>query len=295
MRFASLGIMVNPHGETEQRIPCPQCNKGHNDKTLGVNIEVGIFHCYRCHWKGSVARGASPTPCAVRRDDKMTAERKRERLIRTWRETVSLDQPEAEPVRRYLELRALAPILHKPPSLLRAHPALDYWEGPCLVGRFPAMIAQLHSPAGDPATLHVTYLQLDGSGKAAVAAPKKVLPVPRKDATKGGAIRLFDPVDNVLGVAEGIETALSLRLISGIAVWAAYCADNLARVELPSGLRELQISVDIDASGKGHAVARGLAQRVLRASPTTRVRYVKPDIDGLGDLNDEWQRRCRDV
>ena len=36
--------------------------------------------------------------------------------------------------------------------------------------------------------------------------------------------------------------------------------------------------------------AEALAQMVLRGSPSTRVRYVKPDIEGDGDLNDELKQ-----
>jgi putative DNA primase/helicase len=86
-------------------------------------------------------------------------------------------------------------------------------------------------------------------------------------ATKGGAIRLFDACGHTLGVAEGIESALSLHLIRKIPVWASFCADNLERVRLPEGLRKLEIAVDLDESGKGEAVAAALAKRVHRCTP----------------------------
>lgn len=74
-------------------------------------------------------------------------------------------------------------------------------------------------------------------------------------------------------------------------MWAGYCADNLERVHLPSGLRELYIGVDIDESGKGEEVARGLATRARRWSARTRIYYVRPELSGPGDLNDELRRR----
>jgi putative DNA primase/helicase len=105
-------------------------------------------------------------------------------------------------------------------------------------------------------------------------------------------VRLFPATVGVLGVAEGIESALSLHLIRKIPTWASFCADNLERIRLPEGLRELQIGVDMDASGKGQAVAEALAKRVLRWSPRTRVLYIKPELEGPGDLNDELRRRA---
>jgi putative DNA primase/helicase len=223
-------------------------------------------------------------------DDPNIAQRKRERLRATWRETLALDHPKAHAVRRYLQARALGKILCAPPKVLRAHRALEYWHDTQSFGCYPAMVALFHGAAGAPATLHITYLRSDGCAKASVPAPKKILGVPERGATRGGAVRLFDARGGVLGVAEGIESALSLHLIRNIPVWASFCADNLERIRLPTGLRELQIGVDLDASGKGEAVAKALAERVMRWSPRTRVLYVKPELDGPGDLNDELRR-----
>jgi putative DNA primase/helicase len=154
------------------------------------------------------------------------------------------------------------------------------------------MVALFHAAAGEPVTVHVTYLRLDGCVKASVPSPKKILGVPMPGATKGGAIRLFDACGHTLGVAEGIESALSLHLIRKIPVWASFCADNLERVRLPEGLRKLEIAVDLDESGKGEAVAAALAKRVRRWSPRTKVSFIKPELDGPGDLNDELRRRA---
>ena len=74
---------------------------------------------------------------------------------------------------------------------------------------------------------------------------------------------------------------------------ASFCADNLERIRLPEGLRKLEIAVDLDRSGKGQAVAAALAKRVQRWSPRTKVVYIKPELDGPGDLNDELRRRVR--
>jgi len=165
-----------------------------------------------------------------------------------------------------------------------------YFEDSRCIGEFPAMVAPLVDATGVLATLHVTYLRADGTTKAAVHSPRKVFPLPVRGGTRGAAIRLGEPRDGVLGVAEGIESALSLGVISRVPVWAAYCAENLARVELPSGLREVLIGVDVDASGKGEQVARALAQR-LRARPNPpRVRLLVPEGAGPRDCNDALRR-----
>jgi len=147
-------------------------------------VEDGRFHCFRCGWKGRAgADGSVPYPVA-RIDDPSRAERKRERLRVTVRETVALDHSKAHAVRRYLESRALGEILRDAPKVLRAHPALEYWDGTRSLVRYPAMVGLFHNAAGKVITLHTTYLRQDGCAKAALPAPKKILGVPEAGATK---------------------------------------------------------------------------------------------------------------
>jgi len=154
------------------------------------------------------------------------------------------------------------------------------------------MVALFHGVSGHPVTLHVTYLRHDGCTKASVPAPKKIIGVPIRGTTKGGAIRLYAPRNGVLGVAEGVESALSLHLLKDIPVWASFCADNLAHACLPTGLRELHIGVDIDESGKGEQVAQALAARAQQQNRSTLITLWRPEIQGpVGDLNDELRNR----
>ena len=289
--LADLGINANLAGRVEQRTRCPQCSQRERDDALGVNIETGAFHCFRCGFKGR-AGGHYPAPRPLMRiDDPAVAQRKRERLRSTWRESVVLTHSKAHAVRQYLCARGLEEILREPPKALRAHPGLEYWDGTRSLGIFPAMIALFAGAAGDPVTLHATYLRADGCIKAQVPSPRKILGVPVRGATKGGAIHLHEPRYRVLGIAEGIESALSLHLLCKFPVWASFCADNLERVRLPENLRELHIGIDIDESGKGEKVAKGLAERVRRWQRRTRVVLWRPEIEGPGDLNDEVLRR----
>jgi putative DNA primase/helicase len=260
---------------------------------MGVNISDGRYHCFRCGYKGRASDGSpqlSPRHIA-RLDDPALAERKRERLRRTWRDSLPLSHPKAHAVRSYLESRALGEVLKSPPPPLRAHPGLSYWDGFRELGTYPAMIALFNGADGTPATLHVTWLRSDGCAKACVPSPKKILGVPVPGATKGGSIRLYGPREGVLGVAEGIESALSLHLLKKIPTWASFCADNLVRIQLPTGIRELYIGVDNDSSGKGEAVAQQLANRVLRWKRKPQVYFVKPEGAAPCDLNDELRQR----
>ncbi len=289
--LAAAGILANPHGAAEQRVACPQCAKTRRDDALGVNIETGAFHCFRCNWSGRAGGQSSGLAHSIARiDEPAVAERKRERLRRTWRESVPLTDAKAHAVRTYLESRALGEVLCNPPAVLRAHPGLTYWDGSQNQGRYPAMVALFHGTADTAVTLHVTYLRRDGCAKAGVPSPKKILGVPVRGATRGGAIHLHEAQGGKLGIAEGVESALSLHFLHQLPVWAAFCADNLARVHLPRHLRQLYIGIDLDASGKGEAVAHALAAR-MRMWSRTEVWFVKPELDGPGDLNDELRRR----
>jgi putative DNA primase/helicase len=294
--FSDLGIAVRAHGPTEQRVPCPQCDRGSRDDALGVNLETGAFHCFRCGWRGRAGSECDvPAAIARRIDDPTIAERKRERLRRIWKQCVPLSHADAAPVRAYLASRGLDPVLSEPPKVLRAHAGIEYWDsdgnGWRNLGRFPAMVALYHASDEQAVTLHVTFLRPDGMEKAGVPVPKKTLPVATRGATKGGAIRLYTPTSGVLGIAEGIESALSLHIIRGIPVWSARCADNLEHIRLPRGLRRLEIGVDVDENGKGRHVAEALAERVCRFSPATKTYLIMPEVDGPGDLNDELQRK----
>jgi hypothetical protein len=289
--LCAIGIAANPHGAVEQRVACPQCAKGSRDTALSVNIADGRFHCFRCGWRGRAGGGERLGRVPVRTDDPAVIDRKRERLRRTWKETVPLTHRDARAVRNYLEARALHDVLSSPPGVLRAHPSLAYWDALKNLGTYPAMVALFHGANGSPVTLHVTYLRSDGFTKANVPNPKKILGVPVTGATRGGAIHLHEPSVGTLGIAEGIESALSLHLIQKIPVWASFCAGNLEHVQMPSSLRELYVAVDIDPSGKGAQVANGLVKRVNQISPLTKTFLVEPEVDGIGDLNDELRRR----
>ncbi|MEX2149078.1 MAG: toprim domain-containing protein [Steroidobacteraceae bacterium] len=289
-----LGIQANPGGPAEQRVACPQCSKREHDDALGVNLETGVYHCFRCGWAGR-AGGASrgPAPSIARFDDPAVAERKRHRLQQTWRQSVPLTDARAWPVEQYLAARGLSDVLRRPPRVLRAHRSLEYWDGARLLGEFPALVALFHGSNDQPVTLHVTYLRGDGCAKAPVPSPRKILGVPVRGATRGGAIRLYEPILAVLGIAEGIESALSLSVLHSFPTWASFCADNLEHVLLPANLSELHIGVDVDESGTGERAARALAARVRNWRPTMDVTLWYPEIAGAGDLNDELMHKQR--
>jgi len=123
---------------------------------------------------------------------------------------------------------------------------------------FPALIAAIQDADGRGVSLHRTFLQ-DGQ-KAPVDSPKMLMP---GSIPSGSAIRLGRAGD-VLGIAEGLETAMAASDAFEIPVWAAVSASLLAEWEPPHGVCEVAIFGDNDANFTGQAAAYQLARRISR-------------------------------
>ena len=167
-----------------------------------------------------------------------------------------------DPVTLYKKNR-LGVALWPLPAALRYVPALPYFdEAGKEIGRFPAMVAAITSPAGELLALHRTYLTRDGR-KADVPGPVKKLS--RTCGPLAGAgIALWSAPDarGVIGIAEGLETALACHYGGRMPVCAAYSAGALAAWQWPAGTRHLVIWADHDPAGiEAAAKLRSRAQR----------------------------------
>ena len=142
----------------------------------------------------------------------------------------------------YLESRGLWPL--PAGCTLRAHVGMDYWHERQQLGRFAGLVAEVRDLAGELATVHATYLS---SGRKLVNHEPRKLFSPLT-GREGCAVRLM-PAAEVLGIAEGLETALSAAALDEIPVWAALNTSLLARFEPPSGVTEVRIYADRDGAG----------------------------------------------
>jgi putative DNA primase/helicase len=178
----------------------------------------------------------------------------------------------------YLSTRGLWPL----PSgcSLRAHPTVQYFEDGNLTGRYPALVADVTDSAGELVTVHVTYLE--SGQKLEARAPRKLLG--GLTGHDGCAVRLM-PAGEVLGVAEGIETALSAAAIDGVPVWAALNATLLAKFDPPPGVKTLRIYADRDEAGLTAAW-----QLTCRLQGRVQVEACIPRAP-YGDFNDQLVRR----
>jgi hypothetical protein len=119
------------------------------------------------------------------------------------------------------------------PPTLRYHPALlHHATGVPL----PAVVAAISGPAGKVTAVLRTFLDLHGR-KAPVTDAKMSL-----GCMLDGAIRLA-PAGEVLGLAEGLETALSAQQLHRVPVWAC-CGTRYDRVAVPETVRHLIIFGD---------------------------------------------------
>jgi putative DNA primase/helicase len=174
-----------------------------------------------------------------------------------------------DPIARYFELRGIAGAWKCAPCLRLAERLVYRHEGR-QVGVFPAMLAPLVSAGGEVVAVHRTFLTDEGR-KADVPAVKKLTPA--AGSVRGAAIRLQSPQDGVLGVAEGIETAVAASMGSGVPTWSTYSGGGLASFAWPKGVRKLIVFGDADDAGRKAATAlrdrattHGLACSILYPS-----------------------------
>lgn len=160
----------------------------------------------------------------------------------------------------YLRSRSVSLLLPCLDTMLRFAPALRHPEG----GVFPALVAAILDGHGRFLGVQRTYLAADGVGKANVK-PAKLTIGPMRD----GAVRLA-PVSETLGIAEGIETALSAIELYAMPTWAALSAVRLSAITPPKSVRQIAIFADAGKVGTEEAFkaqeayeAKGYAVEVI--------------------------------
>ena len=265
------------------------CCPAHDDRTPSLGVSLGrqaiLFHCFAgCDQQSvlaALAREGFEAPAlfsgsAITNEPESTSTRKPSAVaLRIWRDAQPL---RASPAKAYLESRG---ILAASPAL-RFHPRTPL--GPKGRARFlPAMIAAVSLDEG-PIAIHRTFLSTEASGKAAFEKPKRAL-----GALGEAAVRLFAPVSGKLGLAEGVESAMSAYALTGIPVWATLGNERFGLVSVPESVTELHLFVDHDAGGE-LAASRGLAAYAREG----RTIHVRKPSSRDSDWNDEltaWLRR----
>lgn len=268
---------IPPEFLTGKHQPCPMC--GGKDRARFTNHRGnGSFICTHCgsgdgvalvmqinNWDFKEAKRHIDLLIGASHVDRPKPQKsdaaRRQDMNAMWRAAKPVTL--ADPVGRYLSRRCR---LTEFPPCLRFAKRLRYWGDDAQW--FPAMLAMVSDPDGKPAILHRTYLTDEGE-KAPLDNPRRLMPgaVP-----KGSAIRL-QPATDELGIAEGIETALSAAALSGVPVWATISTGIMAGWMPPAHVKKITIFGDCDNGYGGQATAYALAYRLigLKLSVTVEV------------------------
>ena len=148
---------------------------------------------------------------------------------------------------------------------VRFHPNLGHWPTRT---NWPALVARVtDAVTAEAMSLHLTFLDRNGAGKAPIDRPKLLL---SGHAKAGGVIRLADDAEVTTGlmVGEGVETVLSAARHFAPA-WAALDAGNLRRLPVLDGIEALTILVDDDDAGR--RAAKACAARWQAADREARI------------------------
>lgn len=235
------------------------CCPAHDDRRPSLSIRPGdrrlLFHCFAgCETADVIdalrgLRLLAPKP-AVRGGGRESpadpGRRSREAAASLW----SAARPiEKSPAESYLRNRGLT----RPGSDLRYNARTPLGRGALAVFR-PALLAAVRDESGLVA-VHRTFLELDPARLAGVPAPRRALGQLRQ-----GAVRLCAPERGLLGLAEGIETAMAATVLTGIACWAVLGSERFGRIALPPAIERVILFLDNDPPGRR---AGKLARKVL--------------------------------
>ena len=220
-----------------------------------------------------------PTPKAPSPEEETNTER----ALAIWEDA---RDPRGTPVETYLTRHRALPLpadaaLHS----LRFHPA-------CPFGRVrrPAMVALVRNIVTNaPQAIHRTVLTMDGRKSQVDGRDRSAL-----GPVRAGAVKLTpnSEVTSCLGVGEGIESTLSLRLLPEagptLPVWSLISSSGVQALPPLSGIEGLWIAVDHDPGGGGERASRACA-RAWRAAGA-EVLLIKPTRVET-DLNDLFKRK----
>lgn len=158
--------------------------------------------------------------------------------------------------------------------------------------RYGCMYAIAVNGAGEPCYAHQTFL--DGTKKAEFPhlPTRKLTTI--KQTEDSIAIRL-DNSDTILGIAEGIESALSAQQRFKVPTFSTINTAFMKRFKVPAGVETLMIFADSDNNGAGHAAAFECAHKNM-VNKKNDLKQVIIRWAKSGDMNDnfsgdlyEWQ------
>lgn len=286
--------------------PCPVCG-GKDRFRFDDKGGAGTWYCNQSHsTETTKASGSAGNGFALLMDFKRCDFAEAARLVETIIGTDSAPRqipktPEAESsAAEHAEIVALwkggQPVaLSNPAGLylrnrlgfevqsraLRFHPAIPFGETTRM-----GMLSAFVDTNGELAGLQRTYLTSEGQ-----KAPMKNSRLTIGKLPDGGAVRLrrLEAKHSVLGIAEGVETALAAEAIFRVPFWAALNANRLVAWEPPEGFKDILICGDNDANKDGQKSAYTLANRLEISKKIVTQVEIPPDVGT--DWNDVHTRQ----
>jgi putative DNA primase/helicase len=261
------------------------CCPAHDDRTPSLSVRLGrkaiLFHCFAgCSNEAVIAAWER---CGVRGRDLFSGSGSVEfqpkknlpfspNARRLWQSATPITD---SPAARYLVERGLLPASDQLRYLGRTP------LGPRGAVEFlPAMLGAVTTDSGIIA-IHRTFLEGAQARLASFERPKRAL-----GSLGYGAVRLAPPVQGRLGLAEGIESALSATQLFDIPCWATLGNERFGLVSIPESVRELYLFIDNDAGG---TLAEERALKAY-AAPNRVIHSRAPTSPGF-DWNDELKSR----
>lgn len=211
------------------------CCPAHDDRTPSLSVTLGrkaiLFHCFAgCSNEDVIAaldRQGFRSRELFDGSGPGTADRQNQsdfspNARRLWQSASAISD---SPVERYLAQRGLQ----------RASDQFRYLErtplGPRGAVKFlPAMLAAVTTDIGVIA-VHRTFLDVASGKLAGFERPKRAL-----GSLGFGAVRVAPPEQGRLGLAEGIESALSAMQLFGIPCWATLGNERFGLVSIPESV-----------------------------------------------------------
>jgi putative DNA primase/helicase len=129
-------------------------------------------------------------------------------------------------------------------SPARSHRRCGFWKRPLTSTAGLRSSLPLHGLIGRSWRVQLTYLNARTGAKACISAPRITV-----GQMGTGAVRLA-AAGATLGLAEGVETALSATELHGVPCWATLGGQRLSKITLPAEVKTVHVFADNDEPGK---------------------------------------------
>lgn len=200
------------------------------------------------------------------RDQQRELDRRVETVRSLWDEAKPIAGTLAE---TYLRCRFIE--LDEWPASLRFHPRLSHAGG-----KHPALIGGVQAASRKLIAIWRVFLNADGTAMKDEEGKKVKLGF---GPATGGAVR-FGPVTETLRLAEGMETALAVKLLTkpNASVWATLSTSGLKGIEIPAGVKRLEIYADGDRHRLNKRTGEVMTPPGIEAANTLKERAEKSGL-----------------